>query len=112
MTDHQLYTIIADAAACINRDAFVSDWATSSIFDDSPDADIPPERVELLTNIYNAAHRSVRDIVAATGYSQRQFAQRFCIPLRTIENWCTGRRECPVYVRLMMQECLGLLRRE
>ena len=25
--------------------------------------------------------------------------------------WCTGSRECPVYIRLMMQELLGLYRR-
>lgn len=54
---------------------------------------------------------TVREIVAASGLTQRAFAERFAIPLRTVENWCTGQRECPVYTRLMMQECLGLLHR-
>ena len=73
--------------------------------------EIQPERIAALGSIWGACHRSVRDIVAAAGMTQRAFAERFCIPLRTVEDWCTGKRECAVYLRLMMQECLGILRR-
>lgn len=52
--------------------------------------------------------RSVRDIAAAAGLNQRELAERFGIPRRTVEDWCRGVRQCPPYVRLMMQECLGL----
>lgn len=55
-----------------------------------------------------AITRSVRDIAAAAHLSQRKMAERFCIPYRTMEDWCRGVRACPVYTRLMMQECLGL----
>lgn len=53
------------------------------------------------------ACKSVKEIVKETGMSQRAFARRFGIPLRTVEDWCRGINKCPLYVRLMMQECLN-----
>lgn len=58
--------------------------------------------------LQTALFRSVRDIAAAAGLNQRELAERFGIPRRTVEDWCRGVRQCPSYVRLMMQECLGL----
>lgn len=55
-----------------------------------------------------ALSRSVRDIAAVASLNQRELAERFGIPRRTVEDWCRGVRQCPPYVRLMMQECLGL----
>lgn len=55
-----------------------------------------------------ALARSVPDIAAAAGLSHRKLAERFGIPYRTMEAWCSGDRQCAPYVRLMMQECLGL----
>lgn len=57
----------------------------------------------------DATHRSVKEIAAAAGMSQRKLAERFGIPYRTMENWCEGRRKCPDYVKMMMQEILGLI---
>lgn len=55
-----------------------------------------------------AITRSVRDIAAAAGLSYRKMAERFFIPYRTMEDWSAGKSACPVYTRLMMQECLGM----
>ena len=107
MTDTQFAACVRECAAYTDPDAYVSDLALSSIWGDAPDADIPADRLETLRGIYAAATRPVRQIVAATGLSQAAFAQRLCIPLRTVENWCGGLRECPVYVRLLIQESLG-----
>lgn len=101
--------LFGEALASKDRDAFVSDWALSSIWMDSQDGDIPPERISQLVSIWDAAHRSVREIAALAGMSQRKLAERFCIPYRTIEDWCRGLHNPPDYVRLMMQECLGLI---
>lgn len=111
MTDKQFYFCVAEAANYTDRDAYVSDLALSSIWGDAESADIPAGRMSALGEIYDAAHRSVRDIVQAAGMTQCAFASHFCIPLRTVEDWCCCRRECAAYVRLMMQECLGLLHR-
>lgn len=103
------YILFGEALASKDCDAFISDWALSSIWEDSPDENIPPERISQLGSIWDAAHRSVREIAALSGLSQRKLAERFCIPYRTIEDWCRGLHNPPDYVRLMMQECLGLI---
>lgn len=46
---------------------------------------------------------------SSAGLSQRKLAEHFLIPYRTMENWCGGVSECPLYTRLMMQRILGLL---
>ena len=111
MTDKQFVLCVQAAQGVAHRDAYVSDMALSSIWGDEPDADIPAERLEQLAAIWEAAHRSVRDIVSAAGLTQRQLADRFCVPYRTVEDWCRGLRTPPDYVRLMMQEILGLIAR-
>lgn len=111
MTDRQFVLCAQEAHGIADRDAYVSDMALSSIWGDEPDADIPAERLEQLAAIWEAAHRSVRDIVYAAGLTQRQLADRFCAPYRTVEDWCRGLRTPPDYVRLMMQEILGLIAR-
>ena len=58
---------------------------------------------------YTAFTRPFRDIVDATGLSQAKFARLYNIPRRTVENWCSGSRECPLYTRLLLQEVIGLI---
>lgn len=70
-----------------------------------------PDSPEELAAIWVAAHRTMKEIAADAGLSQRKLAEHFGIPYRTMEDWCRGARACPVYVRVMMQECLGLIRR-
>lgn len=112
MTDKQFRALAGDALTSGDRDAFVSDWALSSIWGDAPDGDIPTERLAQIGDIWDAAHRSIRDIAAAAGLSHRKLAEHFCVPYRTMEDWCGSRSVPPDYVRLMMQECLGLLSRD
>ena len=49
---------------------------------------------------------SIREICEQYGLTQRALAQRFGIPLRTVEQWCTGRRQAPDYVVAMIQTIL------
>ena len=108
MTNKQFSACVAACANYSDPGAYISDMALSSIWGDAPDADIPTDRLEALRGIYAAATRPMRQIVADTGLSQAAFAERLCIPLRTVEAWCRGIRESPVYVRLLIQQALGL----
>ena len=110
MTYKQYNFCVSAVAKYSDPDAYVSDLSLSSVWGDAPDAPIPPERLDQLCGIYAAVNRPFREIVSAAGMTQAAFAEAFCIPLRPIENWCSGCRECPLYSRLMMQKCLGLLR--
>lgn len=108
MTTKQYYFCVSAVANYSDPDAYVSDLALSTIWDDAPDAPIPPDRLDQLRSIYTAASRTVREIVAAAGMAQASVTVRLCIPRRTLQDWCRGVRECPIYTRLMMQQCLGI----
>ena len=41
---------------------------------------------------------TIKSLVADCGMSQRAFSEYFHIPLRTVEDWCRGIRQCPAYV--------------
>ncbi len=42
---------------------------------------------------------TIRDIIRDSHMTQKAFAEHLNIPLRTVENWCSGIRKCPDYVR-------------
>lgn len=50
----------------------------------------------------------VRELCREHGLTQRALADRFGIPIRTVEQWCTGKRKCPEYVVQMMAYILQL----
>lgn len=104
------HTCLTEALNYSDQDAFVSDLALSSIWEDGTD-EIPDSRVDWLRQIWTAAHRSIKDICKDAGLTQRGLAEHFNIPTRTIGNWATGERTCPDYTRIMMQELLGLVSR-
>ena len=109
MTAKQYYFCVSAVANYSDPDAYVSDLALSTIWGDTPDAPIPPERLDQLRSIYAAASRTVREIVAHSGLSQAAFAERYCIPKRTVENWCTESRGCPIYLPLLLQRAENLI---
>lgn len=99
---------IRELPECADIDAYVSDLALSSIWGDAPEDDIPPERIEQLRAIFQAASRTVPEIAASAGLNITNMSIRFSIPYRTMQDWFLGNRPCSLSNRLMMQECLGL----
>lgn len=109
MTDTQFSACVREVPAYTDIDAYVSDLALPSMWGDAETADIPAARIDQLRAIYTAVNRPVRAIVTASGLSQAAFAERYCIPRRTVEDWCREIRECPLYTRLLLQRAEGLL---
>lgn len=110
MTNPQFSACVREVPAYTDIDAYVSDLALSSMWGDAEGAEIPAHRITDLRTVYTAVNRPIRDIVAASGLSQVAFAERYCIPRRTVENWCSGVNECPLYTRLLLQRAEGLLK--
>lgn len=111
MTDKQFGTCWVEADNYTDRDAYISDLALSSMWGDAPEDEIPADRLVKLGEIWDAAHRSVKEIAACAGLSQRKLAERFCIRYRTMEEWGRGFQGPPRHIRLMIQELLGLIHR-
>ena len=42
---------------------------------------------------------TIKEIRATTGLSQTKFGKMLNIPLRTIQDWEQGARQCPAYVQ-------------
>ena len=114
MTASDRYTLISAAAETDDLETYLAEWSTSIIFMDPEDESDPDWDmiVQTLTQIYNAVHMSVKELLKAADLTQAAAAERFCIPLRTLNNWCVPgaqHRECPLYTKLMMAELIGLM---
>lgn len=108
MTDKLFARLWEDALKQSNRELYIGEYGYPDWFDEiSTDAS---ELVRILENIHDVAHMSVRDIITASNLTQRAFAVKFCIPLRTVEDWATGKRKCADYIRLMFAKNLGLIK--
>ena len=109
MTINQYHLALTEIDDYTDRDAFVSDLALSSAFPEDSDLSVTDSELVL---IWEAYHMTIRDLRTASGLSRTNFSRRFRIPIRTIENWeCTGTnaRECPVYLRLLIADAIGLM---
>ena len=109
MTDTQFNFCVRETVNYTDLDAYVSDLSLSTIWGDKDGISDASIRFAL-RSIYTAVSRTPKEIVAASGLSQAAFAERYCIPKRTVENWCSGARECPIYTRLLLQRVEGLLK--
>ena len=114
MTDRDFSTIWADAQAAADPEAFASDWVTSSAFIDpeEPEQEIDTGLFRQLQTLWGVAHWPFRELLQRMELSQTGCAQRFCIPLRTVQDWAAEKRTPPAYVRLMMAEAVGLINRK
>ena len=110
MTDTAFSALWADALTHTDRDAYVSRWMLSSIWGDDPESDISQDHIDYLGRIWDVAHMTVAQIRATTGLTQGDFAERFCLSRRTVEDW-ESRNKCPNHIRLMMAEILGIIER-
>lgn len=111
MTDRQFYTLWTEALTSADREAFISDWALSSIWEDAEGDGIPTSRIADLEELWDVAHATVRDIREHTGLTQAAFSAKYCIPKRSVENWESGSRSCPDYVRLLLAQVTGFYKR-
>jgi transcriptional regulator with XRE-family HTH domain len=105
-TTAELFVMASEPEA--SRVAFFNN-VTMTIPDDASgciDMDAEKER---LSDIWDLAHLSMRELISRTGLSQTAFAKCAGIPLRTVQNWCAGSRDCPAYVRFLLAEHYKLL---
>ena len=67
------------------------------------------KRREYLGQIWDVAHMTIRDLIEKAGYNQSSFARHFCIPLRTVQDWCRKPEICTPWVKLGFARQLGML---
>ena len=99
--------IVTEAEAQPDQAVFLAEygipeWVLSEVTDDQKQA------VEMIKNIHKITHIKPRELISESGMSQTRFAERFMIPLRTVQNWCGGQRTMPRYEKFMLAVILGL----
>ena len=108
------YTLFGAATKEQDRDRYIAEWSSSSIF--YPGENVPDinadDLAEALENIWDVAHLTVRDIRQHLGLTQAAFAERFCIPRRTVENWERRGGHIPPYNILAYADITGMLKVE
>lgn len=67
------------------------------------------ESLDLLKAVYEAAQLSFFDILEKSGKRKSEISDMFCIPIRTIEEWYSGKNRCSAYIRLMLLKQFHLL---
>lgn len=107
MTDKLFSKLWHDALAQPDKELYIAEYGYPKWFDEiSTDVN---EVTQILGNIHDAAHMSIREIINRASMTQVEFATKFCIPLRTVENWATGKRECADYLRLLFIRSLSAI---
>lgn len=56
--------------------------------------------------LQGAKKMTIREIWENSGLTQTELAKKLEIPIRTIEQWCTGKRKPPEYVIKMIEKLL------
>lgn len=105
-TTAELFVMASEPEA--SRVAFLNNVTMTVPDDASGCIDLDAEK-ERLSGIWDLAHLSMRELISRTGMSQTAFAKCAGIPLRTVQNWCAGSRDCPAYVRFLLAEHYKLL---
>ena len=68
----------------------------------------PEEMVRICEQLTWVLSCPFRDFLKKAGISQRGFSRRFFVNIRTVEDWCSGKNQCKVYLRLLFADKLGL----
>lgn len=107
MTYETYRNLVSDALNAENEEMFIAEQGWADWMDEyGEDTD---RLVSDMRNIYQVSHMTMIDLLSASGLTKAAFSRRFLIPLRTVENWVSGIRPCPIYVRLMIADLLGLV---
>lgn len=110
MTDKQINIYFGETANYTDPDAFVSDVAISLLDPEDTGKEVDMELVGQLRILWHVAMDPFKDLLLRMCMSQSQCSVRFCVPLRTVQDWYSGRRTPPPYIRLMMAEAAGILK--
>lgn len=65
-------------------------------------------RYTLLSTIYEYAQKPFSQIIKKLALTNAQFSHAYCVPIRTVEDWVSGKGSCPSYVKLFIYRQNGI----
>lgn len=103
LTDKQMDYVCGNADKFYSPEAFAENFVGSNIFAGVENA---KSKLKILWRVLKAPFS---DLLKMMSLTQTGCAARFCIPLRTVQNWAAGLNNPPSYVRLMMARIIGII---
>lgn len=108
MTNKEFKHLFMEAVDAKSWEMYFAQCASDPAFAQVPD-EIYEEYVEnALQNIWTAANISIKEMVATSGLSMTDFADRFLIPVRTLQDWIAKGNQ-PTYVTVAYAELCGIV---
>lgn len=96
---YQLYvSLYSEALGYADIDMFVAERGWQEWMDDYPTEKLGT----LMQEIYFLANTDLKTIREKYGYSRAAFARLFNIPIRSLENWDSGSRQMPDYLKILI----------
>jgi len=111
---HNFALLWEAALSATDRELFVSEWRSSAIWGEP--WDIKEKELIYIADycmrVYEIAHMEIKEMIKKANMTQTVFAERFCIPKRTVENWCgktSAARKPTDWQRLLIARQLGFI---
>ena len=99
MTRQEFYRLRINAAECRSFDEYVFEVGGSLPGEYYTEDGIADKAIAALQIIWDLRENyNFSSIRKASGLTQKGFSAEYGIPLRTIEDWCTGSRTPPPYL--------------
>lgn len=108
MNSKLYYKLWLDAKSQPNKEMYINEYGYPDWFDEiSTD---PDEVVSFLGEIHDKIWTPFKDILDGYGLSKAEFSRRFCIPIRTVEDWYSGKRKMPEWAKKLIIEKLEIMK--
>ena len=104
---HKLWDSIDDFS---DQDDYVSSFSSdNSVFKYDSFGITYSECIYLLKSLYKAKNMTFKEITEAAGAKKSEISHIFCIPIRTVEDWYSGKNRTPSYVKIMVLKHFHML---
>lgn len=107
MNYERYLTLVGEAMKCSTEESWIGEFGYPT------ETNLTTEQlISTLKIIYKVAKGSFKELQELSKINQSQFAKKFNIPLRTLQDWIAERRLLPSYVKqfigyILVQECMS-----
>ena len=103
----KIWTTASDYPDC--EDYISHIMSSKKIFDPQKYGMDYVDAVNCLRQVHKYRNMPFAEILSASGARMSEIAHKFCIPVRTVQDWISGRRPSPSYINLMILRYYHLL---
>lgn len=98
MTYKLFLSLYSEALSYADTDMFISERGWQEWMSDFPEEKLG----SMMHAIYFLANSDLKTIREKYGYSRAAFSRLFNIPIRSLENWDSGSRQMPDYLKILI----------